>query len=94
MNKYIGSSFDSFLAQEGILADAQARAIKRIVVWHIEKYMKANNLTKKALAEQLKTSRAGVDRLLDEGNLSVTLGSLVKVAEVTGKRLQMKFSNP
>jgi antitoxin HicB len=93
MNKHIGSSFDDFLEEEGILAQTQARAIKRVLVWQLEKYMKANNISKKGLAEQLKTSRAGVDRLLDESNVSVTLGSLVKVAEATGKKLQIRFLN-
>lgn len=92
MNKYIGSTLDSFLEEEGILAEAQARAVKRVIVWQLKKHMKANNLSKTMLAEQLKTSRAGVDRLLDEDNLSVTLGSLVKVAETTGKKLQIRFS--
>lgn len=92
MNKYVGSSFDDFLAEDGIQAQVQAHAIKRVIVWQLKKYMKANNVSKTMLAEQLKTSRAGVDRLLDEENLSVTLGSLVKVAKATGKKLQIRFS--
>lgn len=91
MNKYIGSSFDEFLAEDGIQAQVQAHAIKRVIVWQLKKYMKANKVSKTMLAERLKTSRAGVDRLLDEDNLSVTLGSLVRVAEATGKKLQIKL---
>lgn len=92
MNRYKGSKLDDFLADEGLLAQAQAEAIKRVLVWQLEKYMKEEQVTKKALAEKLNTSRAGVDRLLDETNLSVTLSSLVKLAEAMGKRLEIGFN--
>jgi hypothetical protein len=35
-NKHIGSSFDDFLEEEGILAEANAVAIKRVVAWQIQ----------------------------------------------------------
>jgi predicted XRE-type DNA-binding protein len=91
MNKHIGSSFDDFLQEEALLAQAQAAAIKRIVVIQLKKFMKQKQISKKALAAILDTSRAGVDRLLDETNTSLTLGTLVKVAEATGKQLQIRF---
>jgi len=91
MNKHIGSSFDDFLQEEGLLAQAQAAAIKRVVVIQMKKFMKQKQINKKALAAILDTSRAGVDRLLDETNTSLTLGTLVKVAEATGKQLQIRF---
>ncbi|WP_137168959.1 hypothetical protein [Marinomonas sp. FW-1] len=35
-NKHIGSSFDEFLEEEGILAETNAVAIKRVVAWQIQ----------------------------------------------------------
>ena len=35
-NKHLGSSFDNFLEEEGILAETNAVAIKRVVAWQIQ----------------------------------------------------------
>lgn len=91
MNKYIGSRFDDFLAEEGILAEVQAEAVKRVIVWQLQDFMNEKQITKTELARKLNTSRAGLDRLLDEKNLGVTLGTLANVAQVTGKRLQVSL---
>lgn len=91
MNKYVGSSFDDFLAEEGILAEVQAVAVKKVIVWQLQSFMSEHRITKTELAKKLNTSRAGLDRLLDERNLGVTLGTLANVAQVTGKRLQVSL---
>ena len=91
MSKHLGSNFDDFLEEEGLLAEVQAEAVKRVVVWQLNKFMKENGLSKSALAKALGTSRTGVDRLLDETNLSVTLSTIVSVAQLTGKKLKLSF---
>ena len=40
------SDFDEFLEADGILADAEATAIKRVIAYQIEQEMKAQNITK------------------------------------------------
>ena len=52
--------------------------------------MQEQNATKAALARQMKTSRAELDRLLDSENESVTLKTLTRAAEilVTKKNLR------
>lgn len=35
-NKHIGSSFEAFLEEEGILAETNAVAITRVVAWQIQ----------------------------------------------------------
>ena len=35
MNKHIGSSFDDFLAEEAVLEETTAVAIKRVVAWQM-----------------------------------------------------------
>jgi len=54
----IGSSFDDFLQEEGILDEANAVAIKRVIAWQIDQEMKAQNITKAAMAKKMRTSRA------------------------------------
>ncbi len=50
MNTHIGSRFDDFLAEEAMLEETTAVAIKRVVAWQIAQEMKAQHLTKTALA--------------------------------------------
>ena len=38
-NKHLGSSFDDFLAEEGILAESEAVAIKRVIAFEMKKKM-------------------------------------------------------
>lgn len=89
--KHIGSSLDDFLEEEGILADVEATAIKRVVAFQIEQLMKEKNLSKTAMAKRMKTSRAAIDRLLDPTNPSITLQTLERAAAAVGKSLQVEL---
>ena len=82
-------NFDDFLAEEGLLAEAETVALKRVVAFQIMQLMQTQQLTKAEMARRMKTSRAALDRLLDETNASVTLHTLEKAASVLGKRLQI-----
>lgn len=66
-DKHIGSSFDDFLQEEGLLAEAEAVALKRILAYQIKQEMELRNISKTALAKMMKTSRSSVDRLLYSG---------------------------
>lgn len=90
-NEHLGSNFDDFLQQEGLLAEVEATAIKRVIAFQISELMKEHNLSKTAMAKQMKTSRSAIDRLLDPQNESVTLQTLERAALVLGKRLQINF---
>ncbi len=79
-NKYLGSGFDDFLEEEGLRAETEAAAIKRVIAYRIEMEMKRANLSKSALAEKMHTSRSALDRLLDPSNVSVTLQTLERAA--------------
>jgi antitoxin HicB len=92
MNKqYIGSNFDDFLAEEGLLTEAQAVAVKRVLAYQIEQLMISQNLSKTVMARRMNTSRAALNRLLDPANPSVTLQTLERAASVLGKRLQVEL---
>ena len=90
-NPHIGSTLDDLLASDGNLEKANAIALKRKVTFQIEKEMKANSLSKQKMAEQMKTSRSALDRLLDPDNTSVTLNTMSKAARVVGKKLKMEL---
>jgi hypothetical protein len=90
-SEHLGSDFDDFLEEEGLLAEAEAVAVKRVVAYQIAQLMKEMNLTKSAMARRMETSRASLDRLLDPANESVTLYTLERAALVLGKRLRIEF---
>ncbi len=91
-NRHIGTSFDDFLDKEGLRADAEATAIKRVIAYQIEWEMKQANLSKTAMAEKMHTSRTALDRLLDPSNVSVTLQTLEKAALALGKSLKIELA--
>ncbi|HET6467162.1 MAG TPA: helix-turn-helix transcriptional regulator [Geminicoccaceae bacterium] len=86
-----GSTLDEFLAEEGILDEATEHAIKGVLAWQIDQEMKAQKLTKAAMARRMQTSRAQLDRLLDPENSSVTLHTLHRAAAILGKRLRVEL---
>jgi len=90
-NKHKGSTFDSFLEDEGLIDKTEAVAVKRVIAFQIEKMMKKKHITKKKLANNMNTSRSALDRLLDPENAAVTLQSLVKAAHALGKKLSISF---
>ncbi|MCK4469247.1 MAG: XRE family transcriptional regulator [Desulfobacterales bacterium] len=90
-NKYIGSNFDEFLQEEGLLAETEAVAIKRVIAHQINREMAERHISKSALARMMRTSRSSLDRLLDPENPSVTLLTLESVAFALGKRLKVQL---
>ena len=91
-NPNVGSSFDNFLAEEGIKAQVQAEALKRVIAWHLQQAIEQQGLKKSHIAKQLNTSRAAVNRMLDPENTSMTLNSLGALADLLGKRLEIRLA--
>jgi antitoxin HicB len=88
-----GSSFDSFLEEEGIREEVEAVAIKRLLAWQLEQAMRKQQKTKQTMARQLHTSRSQLDRLLDPRNVSVTLDTITRAARALGKRLIIRVAD-
>jgi len=89
---HIGSSFDDFLADEAMLEESTAVAIKRVIAWQIAQEMRAQHLTKTALAKKMHTSRAALNRLLDENDASLTLTMLAGAAAALGKKIDLRLA--
>lgn len=91
-NKHIGSSFDDFLQEEGILGKTQAAAAKKVIAFQIKKIMKEKNISKTEMTRRMHIkSRMQLDRILNPDNRSVTLLTLEKVAHALDKHLTVKL---
>lgn len=87
----IGSDFDGWLEEQGLLARAEAVAAKRVLAFQIAAAMKERRLSKAAMARAMRTSRAALDRLLDPETPSVTLLTLERAARALGKDLRVEI---
>ncbi len=88
-NKHIGSSFDEFLEEQGILEECEHQAIKEILADQVRKAMEENRISKTAMAERMQTSRRQLDRLLDPETPNVTLATMAKAARAVGRELHI-----
>lgn len=89
--KNLGSSFDSWLREEGIYGEATSAAIKRVLARQVEAAMKEKKLSKAEMAKRMHTSRAALDRLLDPENDAVTLSTLQKAASAVGREIRLEL---
>ena len=90
-NKHRGSRLDDFLAQEGVLAEFKAKAIKEVIAWQLAEAMRERKLSKSQLAKELNTSRTQVDRMLDPEEGNVTIETLQRAAAVVGRRVHLEL---
>jgi antitoxin HicB len=90
-NRHRGSTLDSFLEEEGVLAEVQAKAIKEVIAWQLGEAMRQRGLSKSGLARLMHTSRTQVDRVLDPENGNVTIETLQKAAAVVGRRVELQL---
>lgn len=88
-NKHIGSNFDDFLKEEGILEEIEEVVAKKII-FQMEKEMKKQRIDKAELAERMETSRSAVDRILDPESPS-TLRTFAKAARALGRHLKISL---
>lgn len=90
-NPHIGSAFEDWLDENGLREEVTAAAIKAVIAYQLTDAMKVRGLTKRAMAEQMQTSRAQLDRLLDPDNAGVTLETLQRAAKVVGRELRLEL---
>ncbi len=90
--KHIGSNFDDFLKEDGVYEQVQAVATKRLIAYQIAEEMRKKKISKTAMANRMKTSRAALERLLDPENASITLFTLERAASALGKKLSVQLA--
>jgi antitoxin HicB len=60
--------------------------------WQIAREIKVQQLTKTGLAKRMHTSRAALNRLLDENDSSLTLTTLASAAAALGKKVNLQLA--
>lgn len=86
------TTLDAVLKDEGKLEEFEAVAIKEVLAWQIAEAMKAQNLSRKRLAERMQTSRSQIGRLLDPKDGNVTLTTLQRAAKIVGRTLKLELA--
>ncbi len=90
-NPRIGSSFDDFLKNEGILEECEAVAIKRVLARQIAHEMEEKGISKTVMAKTMGTSRSQLNRLLDPQNTGISLETMQRAASVVGRELRLEL---
>ena len=85
------TTLDDFLKEEGKLEEFEAIAVKEVLAWQIAEAMKARNLSRKRLAERMKTSRSQISRLLNPKDGNVTINTLQRAAKIVGRTLRLEL---
>ncbi len=88
-NPHIGSSFDDFLDEQGILEECEHQALKEILADQVRRAMEDKNISKTEMAKKMHTSRRQLDRLLDRSVSNVTLATMSKAARAVGRELHI-----
>ena len=90
-NPHLGSSFDEFLVEDGLVDSSREVATKRVLAWQLTQLMEEKSLSKTDMAKRMGTSRSALNRLLDPENESVTYSTLKKAAHATDQRIELNL---
>ncbi len=88
-NPHMGSSFDDFLDEQGLLDECEHQALKEILADQVRKAMEDKRISKTEMAKKMQTSRRQLDRLLDPSVSNVTLATMSKAARAVGRELHI-----
>jgi predicted XRE-type DNA-binding protein len=86
-----GSTFSSYLKEDGTYDDTTAVAVKRVLAFQLEQAMEKEHLSKNQMAKRMKTSRSQLDRILDPENPNIQLDTILKAASVLGRELRLEL---
>ncbi len=89
-NQYLGTKFDDFLSEEGILEECKEFAVRRVLAHLIRQLMQEKQLSKKMMAEKIQISHSTLNRLLDP-SASVTLKTIFKAAQAAGRKIEFSI---
>jgi hypothetical protein len=91
-NQRIGSSFSSFLDEEGIREEVDLRARKKVLADQMRAQMRRDGVTVAGLARRMNTSRTVVIRLLDPNDTGFTFTTLAKASQALGMNLLVSLA--
>jgi len=84
-------TLDDFLDEEGIREEVTLRAIKSVIALQLRQAMTERKMTLSAMAAEMDTSRAQLNRVLDPEAFNVTLETLSRAAKVVGRGLKVEL---
>lgn len=84
-------TLDDFLDEEGIREEVTLRAVKSVIALQLQQAMADQKITRAAMAAQMDTSRAQLNRVLDPNASNVTLDTLSRAARVLGHSLKVEL---
>ena len=84
-------TLDAFLDEEGIREEVTLRAVKSVIALQLRQAMAERKLTLSAVAAEMGTSRAQLNRVLDPEAFNVTLETLSRAAKVVGRGLKVEL---
>ena len=90
-NPHMGSSFESWLDEEGLREEVMSAAVKEVIAAQLVEEMKKRKINKTDMAALMHTSRAQIDRLLNPKNNSATLETLMRAAKIVGRELRLEL---
>jgi len=90
-NLHRGGDFQDFLAEEGLLPEVEALAMKKAIALQLQRILEEEQVSKSQLAARMKTSRAALDRILDATTPSLTITTIAKVAAALGHRVDFRL---
>lgn len=90
-NPHRGGDFQDFLAEEGLLPEVEALAMKKAIALQLHRILEEEQVSKSQLAARMKTSRAALDRILDAKTPSLTINTIAKVAAALGHRVDFRL---
>lgn len=84
-------TLDDFLDEDGIREEVTLRAIKSVIALQLRQAMTERKMTLSAMAAEMDTSRAQLNRVLDPEEFNVTLETLSRAATVVGRGLKVEL---
>jgi hypothetical protein len=90
-NKHMGSSFGSWLEEEGIAEEVHAGVQKKLLALDIQKAMKKQGVTPSEMARRMETSRAVVYRILALDDEGITLDTIARASAALGMSFEVRL---
>ena len=87
-----GQYFEDFLKEQGDFENTTERAVKRVLAFQLSEEMNKQGISKVEMARRLCTSRSQLSRVLDPENDRVSIGVLVRAANIVGRKLRLELS--
>jgi len=91
VNPHIGSSFESWLEEEGIRDEVEERSGRHALAIQLAEAMEKRGVSQMELARRMKTSRAVVQRVLDAENPGLTFKTAQKATAALGLHLVVRL---